>query len=93
MIGNSPDNSISNKLKAYMEKQQSVIDRLMEMMATMKKETSDQQVCATSENSAKVTCQFCDKSGHTAKQCFRIRNKTADVKDTNKHSAVLSDKN
>ena len=58
-----------------MEKQQSVIDRLTEMMVTMKKETSDLQVCVTSENSAKVTCQFCDKSGHTAKQCLRIRNK------------------
>lgn len=76
MIGNSPANSISNEVKAYMEKQQSVIDRLTEMMATMKKETSDSQVLVTSENSAKVTCQFCDKSGHTAKQCFRIRNKT-----------------
>jgi uncharacterized Zn-finger protein len=43
-----------------------VIDRLTEMMATMKKETSDPQVFVTSENSAKVTCQFCDKSGHTA---------------------------
>jgi acid stress-induced BolA-like protein IbaG/YrbA len=38
---NFPANSISNEMKAYMEKQQSVIDRLMEMMATMKKETSD----------------------------------------------------
>ena len=62
-------------MKAYMENQQSVIDRLTEMNATMKKETSDPQVFLTSENSAKVTCQFCDKSGHTAKQCFRIRNK------------------
>jgi hypothetical protein len=53
-----------------MENQQSVIDRLTEMNATMKKETSDPQVFLTSENSAKVTRQFCDKSGHTAKQCF-----------------------
>jgi hypothetical protein len=44
-----------NEVKAYMEKQQSVIDRLTEMMATMKKETSDPQVFVTSENSAKVT--------------------------------------
>jgi uncharacterized Zn-finger protein len=57
-----PANYISNEVKAYMEKQQSVIDRLTEMMATMKKETSDPQVFVTSENSAKVTCQFCDKS-------------------------------
>jgi hypothetical protein len=75
MIGSSPANYISNEVKAYMEKQQSVIDRLTERMAIMKKETSDPQVFVTSENSAKVTCQFCDKSGHTAKQCFRIRNK------------------
>jgi hypothetical protein len=58
MIGSSPANSISNEVKACMEKQQSMNDRLTEMMATMKKETSDPQVCVTSENSAKVTCQF-----------------------------------
>jgi hypothetical protein len=75
MIGSSPANSISNEVKAYMEKQQSMNDRLTEMKATMKKKTSDPQVCVTSENSAKVTCQFCDKSGYTSKQCLRIRNK------------------
>jgi len=58
-----PANSIFNEVKAYMEKQQSVIDRLTEMMATMKKETSDPQVCVTSKHSAKVAlpsliCQF-----------------------------------
>jgi uncharacterized Zn-finger protein len=73
MIGSSPANYISNEVKAYMEKQQSVIDRLTERMAIMKKETSDPQVFVTSENSAKVTCQFCDKSGYTSKQCLRIR--------------------
>lgn len=44
MIGSSPANSISNEVKACIEKQQSVIDRLTEMMATMKKETIDPQV-------------------------------------------------
>ena len=69
-------NVMSPELNTFMERQQSSIDQLTKIIIAMQMEKSE--VCAISDR-PKITCQLCDKVGHSAKQCFR--NKGNDVRD------------
>ena len=58
-----------------MEKQQSVVNQLAQMIPDMKKERNDPTVCAASAKLDRIVCQFCDKAGHTTKQCVGLHKK------------------
>ena len=62
--------SVPPEMKSFMERQQSCMDQLTQMMASINK--SDSSVCAVQDKSQTI-CQLCDKPGHTAKRCFKNR--------------------
>lgn len=77
--------SVSDDIKAIVDRQQKTIDVLTNIVSTMNAPNTNQpEKCAAGQsNSPRVICQFCEKPNHTAKDCWQLKKKTPNITNLN----------